>query len=123
GGAVDAVAPGLGTDIDQRISDARGRGIENAVRRRDSHGHGIHEDVAVVGSVEIGLATHRRNAHAIAVAADAGHDTRHEMPRLGMAWIAEAERIEVGYRPRTHGENIAHDAAHAGRRTLIGLDV
>ena len=35
---------------------------------------------------------------------------------------AEAQRIERGDRPRTHGENIAQDAADAGGRALVGLD-
>jgi hypothetical protein len=39
-----------------------------------------------------------------------------------MGWIAEAERIQIGDRPRAHGEHVAHDAAYAGRRTLVGLD-
>ena len=40
-----------------------------------------------------------------------------------MRGIAEAQRIEVGDRPRAHGEDVAQDAADAGRRALVGLDV
>ena len=36
---------------------------------------------------------------------------------------AEAQRVQVGDRPRAHGEDVAQDAADAGRRALIGLDV
>ena len=63
---------------------ARSRRIEDAVTGRDAHGHGVDQDVAVVGGVEIGLAAHRRNTHAVAVAADAGHHARHQVPRFGM---------------------------------------
>ena len=35
---------------------------------------------------------------------------------------AEAQRVHLGDRPRAHGEDVAHDAADAGRRALIGLD-
>jgi hypothetical protein len=37
--------------------------------------------------------------------------------------IAEAQRVEVCDRPRAHREDIAHDAADAGRSPLIRLDV
>ena len=90
---------------------------------RDAHGHGVDQDVAVVGGVEVGLAADRRDAHAVAVAADARDHARHQVPRLGMLGIAEAQRVEVGDRPRAHGEDVAQDAADAGRRALVGLDV
>ena len=48
-------------------------------------------------------------------------DTRWRV--FGMLGIAEAQRIEAGDRPRAHGEHVAQDAADAGRRALIGLDV
>ena len=35
---------------------------------------------------------------------------------------AEAQRVEDGDRPRAHREDVAHDAADAGRRALVGLD-
>ena len=73
--------------------------------------------------MEVGLAADRRDAHAVAVAADAGDHAGDEMPCLGMRGIAEAQRVQVGDRPRAHGEDVAQDAAHAGRRALVGLDV
>ena len=45
------------------------------------------------------------------------------MPRFRVLRIAERERIEARDRPRAHGEHIAQDAADAGRRALIRLDV
>src|SRR5262249_15907601 len=39
------------------------------------------------------------------------------------AWRAESERIHIGDGPGAHGEHVAHDAADAGRRALIRLDV
>src|SRR5262249_55065808 len=56
------------------------------------------------------------------VAADPGDDAGDEPPRLRMIGAAEAERVQIGDRPRAHGEDVAQDAADAGRRTLIGLD-
>ncbi len=45
------------------------------------------------------------------------------MPCLRVVRGAEAERIHIGDGARAHGEHVAHDAADACRRPLIGLDV
>src|SRR6202008_2079790 len=78
---------------------------------------------AVVAAVEVGLAGYRGHAHAVAVAADAGDHAAHQPPGLGVARIAEAQRVQERHRPRAHGEDVAHDAADARRRALVGLDV
>ena len=39
-----------------------------------------------------------------------------------MVGRAEAERVQRRDRPRAHGEDVAQDAADAGRRALVGLD-
>ena len=39
-----------------------------------------------------------------------------------MVRAAEAQGVQIGHRPRAHGEHVAQDAAHAGRRALVGLD-
>ena len=40
-----------------------------------------------------------------------------------MAGIAEPQGVQKRYGPGAHGENVAHDAADASGRALIGLDV
>ena len=122
GGAVDAVAAGLGADIDHRIPDAAGLGVEDPVGARDADAHRVDQDVAVVGAVEGALAADGRHADAVAVAADAGNHAADQVPGLRMRRIAEAQRVEQRHRPRTHGEHVAQDAADAGRRPLVGLD-
>ena len=118
GRAVDAVAAGLGADIDDGHADALGGRVEDLVGLGEADAHGVDEDVAVVARVEIGLAADGRHADAIAVAADAGDDAVDEMARLGMVGRAEAQRVQVGDGPRAHGEDVAQDAADAGRRAL-----
>ena len=44
------------------------------------------------------------------------------MAGLGMVGRAEAQRVHRGDGAGAHGEDVAQDAAHAGRRALIGLD-
>ena len=52
GGAVDAVAAGLGADVEDGVADAAGAAVEDAIGARDAAGEGVDEDVAVVGLVE-----------------------------------------------------------------------
>ncbi len=73
--------------------------------------------------METHRAAHGGHAEGIAVTANAGNHAGNQMPRLRMFWIAEAQRVEAGDRPRAHGEDVAQDATDAGCRTLIGLDV
>ncbi len=120
---MNAVAPGLGADIDHGKPNALRRGFEDALGIDQPDRHGIDENIVVVARIEIGLAADRRHAHAVAVIADAGDDAADKVPCLGMIGRAEPERIHVGDGARAHGEDIAHDAADAGRRPLIGLDV
>ena len=120
---MDAVAARLGADVDDGQADALGRRVEDLVGAREADAHGVDQDVVVVALVEVGLAADGRHADAIAVAADAGDDAGDEMAGLGMVGRAEAQRVEVGDGARAHGEHVAHDAADAGRRALVGLDV
>ena len=119
---VNAVAPGLGADIDDRVTRSGGGRIEDAVGAGEPDAHRIDQDVAVVGRVELAFAADRRHADAIAVAADAGDDAGHEMAGARMVGAAKAQRIEDRDRPRAHREDIAQNAADAGRRPLIRLD-
>ena len=121
--AVDAVATRLRPDIDNGISYPGRSGVEDLVGVGDAYRHRVDKDIAVVGGVETSLAADRGNAHAIAVAADAGDHARDEMLHPRMMRIAEAQRVHVRDGARAHGEHIAQYAADPGRRALIGLDV
>ncbi|VXC43279.1 hypothetical protein SPHINGO8AM_130159 [Sphingomonas sp. 8AM] len=120
---MDPVAPGLRSDIDDRIADPGSGRIEDLVGIRDADRHRIDEDVAVIGGVEIDLAADGRHADAIAIAADAVDDARDQVAHLRMIGPAEAQGVEIGDRPRAHREHVAQDAADPGRRALIGFDV
>ena len=123
GGAVDAVAAGLRTDVDDRITKAGGGRVEDLVGIGDAHGHGVDEDVAVVSLVEVGLAPDGGHAHAVPVGADAFDHALHKMLHLGVIGATEAQRVHVGDRARAHGEDVAQNAADAGGRALERLDV
>ena len=124
GGAVDAVAAGLGAEIDDRHADAGGRRVENLVGLGEADRHGVDQAVAVVARVEAHLSrrrsARRRNCRS--------RRCRRRRRTRGAAssdasGSPKRERVEAGDRPRAHGEDVAQDAADAGRRALIGLDV
>src|SRR5229473_1847998 len=108
---MNAIAPGLRSDIDDRISNAAGGSFENFVAHGDAEGEGVDEDVAVVAGVKGCLAADGRNPDAVAVAADAAHDAVDEIAHARRVHIAEAERVETRDRPRAHGEDVAQNSA------------
>ncbi len=120
---MDAVAAGLGAEIDDREPDAGRLAREDAVTPGEADRHGIDEAIAVVARMEADRAADGRHAEAVAVAADARHHAGHEALRLRMRRLAEAQEVERRDRPRAHREDVAQDAAHARRRALVGLDV
>ncbi len=89
-GAVNAVAAGLGAEIDDRHVHAGGRRIENLVGVGEAHRHRVDQDVAVIAGMEAHLPADRRHAERIAIAADAGDHARNQMPRLGVLRRAKA---------------------------------
>ena len=123
GGAADAVATGLGTEIDDGQADALGFRQEDAVALGDAEGKGVDEAIAVVAGVEADFAADGRHAEGVAVAADTGDDAGHQVAGLGVVRLAEGQRVHGGDRPGAHGEHVAENAADTGRRALIGLDV
>ena len=78
--------------------------------------------LCAVGGVEDRLARDVRDAHAVAVAADAAHDAAEQLARALLVERAEPQRVAERDRPRAHREDVAQDPAHAGGRALVGLD-
>jgi hypothetical protein len=83
----------------------------------------VDERVAGVGRVEHDLAADVGQAQAVAVAADAGDDPGQHAAGVGGVGRAEAQRVHHGDRARAHRQDVADDAADAGGRALVGLDV
>ena len=70
GGAVNAVAPGLRSDVNHGIAFARGLGVENLVAPDQAKRERIHQRIAGVARLKLGLAAKVGNAKAIAVGSD-----------------------------------------------------
>ena len=122
GRPADPVPPGRRAVQDDEIARSRRRGQGQPPLLEQADGHDVDQRVAAVARVEDELAADRRDTDTVAVAADPAHDAVDQVPRPGIGRIAEAERVEDGDRPGAHREDVAEDAADAGRGTLVGLD-
>ena len=121
-GAADPVAAGRAAVEDDEVAGPRRGGPHDPVLADDPDRHHVDQRVALVGRVEDELAADRRHADAVAVAADAADHAVHEVAGPRVAGIAEAEGVEDGDRPGAHREDVAQDAADAGRGALVRLD-
>ena len=83
----------------------------------------VDQRVAGVRPVEHHLAADVGQAQAVAVAADAGHDSGQHPRRVGGVEGPEPQRIHHPDRTRAHGQDVPDDAADSGGRPLVGLDV
>ena len=89
----------------------------------DADAQRVDERVALVAVVEDDLAADVGQAEAVAVAADAGDDARQHALGVGVVEVAEPQRVHDRDRAGAHRHDVADDAADAGGRTLVGLDV
>ena len=121
--AADAVAAGAGAVEDHLVAGARRLGEVELLVAHHAHAERVDERVAGVGRVEDRLAADVGQAEAVAVAADAGDDPGQHPVGVGGVERAEAQRVHHRDGPGAHGEDVADDAAHAGGRALVGLDV
>ena len=89
---------------------------------RDAEAQHVDERIAGIHLVEDDLAADGGNADAVAVAADAGDDALEDAARQRRVERSETQGVQQRDRPRAHREDVADDAADAGRGALIRLD-
>ena len=100
-----------------------GRDALDDVRNlRDAEAEHIDQRIARVRRLERDLAADRGDADAVAVARNAGDHAVEKTARAGIVQGSEPERIQQRDRPRAHREDVADDAADAGRRALVRFD-
>src|SRR5699024_6162742 len=123
GHAADAVQAGAGTEEDDAVAGTGGEGQLQILGREHTHAEGVDQWVTAVGSVEDRLAADVRQAEGVTVPADARDHARQDALGIRGVCRAEAQLIHHCDRARTHGHDVADDAAHTGGRALVGLDV
>ena len=119
----DAVAAGAGTEQDDEVAARRWRWPGGCPRAARADAERVDQRVALVAGVEDDLAADVGQAQAVAVAADPGDDAGHDPGGVGVVQGAEAQRVHHRDRPGAHRHDVADDAADAGRRALVRLDV
>ncbi len=75
GGAVDAVASRLCSNINDGIADAAGLAVENLFAPDHAEGESVDQRIAAVAALELGLAAQVGHAEAVAVGGDAADHT------------------------------------------------
>ena len=116
---MDTVAAGLRAEIDDRIADACRLGVENLVVLGDADRHGVDENIAVVARCRNSVEPPTVGTpKAIAIGADPGNDAARRDGACSDAWRAEAQQVQAGDRTRAHREDVAQNAADAGRGAL-----
>ena len=119
----DAVAAGSRPVQHHQVADTlRARQMYVLMAHR-TDAQRVHQRIAGVGVVENDLPTDVGQAQTVAITADTGDHTREHALGVGGIGRSETQGIHDRERPRAHRQDVAHDAAHAGRRTLVGLDV
>ena len=108
---------------DHLVAGARRLGEVQLLVPHHADAERVDQRVAGVRRVEDHLAADVREAEAVAVAADARDDPGQHPVRVRRVERAEAQRVHHRDRPRAHREDVADDAADAGRRALVRLDV
>ena len=102
-----------------RLPGALGPGEHEPVVREQAEAEHVDERVVAVAVVEHDLAADGRDADRVAVAADPGDDALEQVARARVVERAEAQRVHERDRARAHREDVADDAADAGRRALV----
>src|SRR5437016_359594 len=119
---MNAVAARLRANLDNGVTDARRLSVEDLIFAEDPEREHVHQRIAVVAIFKDALAAHGRNAEAVAVMRDARHHAFHNPTIARHVQRAETQGIHDGDRPRTHGEDVAQNAAYARCGALERLD-
>ena len=125
-GSVDTVATCFRSNINHRVSDSRGRAVENLIFREDAERKGIDQRVAAVAWLEDALSADRGHAETVAVVGNAAHDALGNVavadPVSGIVRQAETQGIHHRDGPRSHRKNVTQDAAYARSSALKRFD-
>ena len=131
GGAVNPVAPGATAHRDDQVADFRL--FERLVDRNQADVAAVNQRVAEVAFVEEDRAVDGRDAHSVAVVADAGDDAFNDAARVKDAVRQlvrvelrrrEAENIGVAdrFRAEAGAHRVADDAADSGVGAAVRLE-
>ena len=88
----------------------------------NSNRHRVDKRILLVRRIKVDFTCYCRYAKAITIISNAFDDSFDKILRSFIVNPPEAERVQRGNRSSPHREDIPHDSANAGRRSLIRLD-
>ena len=121
--AADSVATCACTEQHDLVAGACRGGQVDVLVAKHAHGEGVDEGIGLVGGVEHGFTTDVGQTEAVAVSADTGDDAGGDSRGIRVVDRAESELIHDGDGAGPHRDDVADDAANAGRSPLVRLDV
>ena len=119
--AADAVAAGAVADEHQAVADALRSARQDALLGHDSHAHGVDQAGVLVAVVKLHLTANVGDADAVAVVANAIDRAAKQKSRTLAGEGPEPQGVEQRDGLGAHGDDVAHNAAHAGGGALKGL--
>ena len=119
---MDAVPAGLAAHKVNRVARPFGHRPGYAVVPYYAHRHDVNDRITRVGIGDDYLPPNSGNAQAVAVVGDPLYHMIQQETVMRIIQTTEVKWVKAGNGPGAHGEDIAHDAAYAGSRTLIRLD-
>ena len=126
-GAVNSVAPRFCPDVNYGIADAFGFSKKNLLLPGDTEREGVHQRILRIARLEADFPADSGDAKTISVVGNAAnHAIKDAAVLRGFLFariltsgdFTKTQRVEHGDGPRTHAENVAQDATHAGRGAL-----
>ncbi len=103
---MNSVPTGGSSDQKDRIVLTPGTCPGHLVDLHHAYTHGIYQRIPGVGVFEIYFSCHRRDSEAVPVVSDSPY---HPVEQVADSWrgkLSETERIQAGYGPRPHGEDV-----------------
>ena len=118
----DAVAAGGVAQQHRQVALAGGLGQHQPLGGQNAQAEHVDQRVLGVCLVEHHLAANGGDADRVAVAGHARHHALGDPAAAGVVERAEPQRVHQRNRAGAHSEDVAHDAADARGRALVGLD-
>ncbi len=119
----DAIQPGPRAEQDHLVADPGGVCPVQVLGPQHPDAQRVDQRVSGVGRVEHHLAADRRQPEAVPVATDPGDHTGQHPGGVRRVRGSEPQRVEHRRRAGTHGQDVPHDPADPGRRTLVWLHI
>src|SRR5262245_58636400 len=120
---MNPISSGFSSNINDWIADSMRAAIKDFVFFEDSKSEGIDQWVLGIAIGKDDFTADGWDPKTVSVECNSADHALDDVPVLRTAQRSESKAVHCGYRPRSHRENIAQDAADARGRPLERFDV